>query len=189
MDETSRQIAEKNLRDFIGVFTKQLNNVAKAYSLKKLADIMVLTEDAANKVQSEHLREEALKKVNDMATHLVETCSKLELSNADAFRSELDAIITFPDSPYTASDIHMRTISLYVMVERLYNAVEGASRRIIEQLNDMAIKIGVPQELLTIINGEVDSALKDIRSYTDALDRKHFAFLEELREKEPALAN
>ena len=109
MDETSRQTAEKNLRDFISVFTEQLNNVAKAYSLKKLADIMVLTEDAASKIQSEHLREETLKKVNDMVTHLVETCSKLEFSNADAFRSELDSIITFPDSPYTASDIHMRT--------------------------------------------------------------------------------
>lgn len=189
MDETSRQIAEKNLRDFIGVFTEQLNNVAKAYNLKKLADIMVLTETAADKVQNEHLRDEALKKVNDMAAHLVETCSKLEFSNADAFRFELDAIITFPDSPYTASDIHMRTRTMYVLVERLYNAVEGASRKIIEQLNDMAIKIGVPQELLTVINGEVDSTLKDIRSYTDSLDRKHFAFLDELREKESALAN
>ena len=189
MDNASRQIAEKNLRDFIGVFTEQLNNVAKAYSLKKLADIMVLTEDAASKIQSEHLREETLKKVNDMVTHLVKTCFKLEFSNADAFRSELDSIITFPDSPYTASDVHMRTISLYVIVERLYNAVESTSRKVIENLNDMAVKIGVPQELLTVINGEVDSALKDIRSYTDALDRKHFAFLEELREKEPVLAN
>jgi len=189
MDNASRQIAEKNLRDFIGVFTEQLNNVAKAYSLKKLADIMVLTEDAANKIQSEHLRDEALEKVNDMATHLVETCSKLEFSNADAFRSELDAIITFPDSQYTASDIHMGTRSMCVLVERLYNAVDGASRKVIENLNDMAVKLGVPQELLTVINGEVDSALKDIRSYTDALDRKHFAFLEELREKEPVLAN
>lgn len=189
MDDTSRQIAEKSLRDFIGIFTEQLNNVAKAYSLKKLADIMVLTEDVASKIQSEHLRDEALKKVKDMTSHIVETCSKLEFSNADAFRSELDAIINFPEQPYRASDIHMRTISLYVMVERLYNAVEGASRKIIEQLNDMAFKIGVPQELLTVINGEVDSALKDIRSYTDALDRKHFAFLEELREKEPTLAN
>ena len=174
MDETSRQIAEKNLRDFIGVFTKQLNNVAKAYSLKKLADIMVLTEDAANKVQSEHLREEALEKVNDMATHLVETCSKLEFSNADAFRSELDTIINFPEQPYRASDTHMRTIS---------------SRKVIENLNDMAVKLGVPQELLTMINEEVENALKDIRSHTEALDRKHFAFLDELREKEPALAN
>lgn len=189
MDETSRQIAEKNLRDFIGVFTKQLNNVAKAYSLKKLADIMVLTEDAANKVQSEHLREEALEKVNDMATHLVETCSKLEFSNADAFRSELDTIINFPEQPYRASDTHMRTISLYVMVERLFNAVESSSRKVIENLNDMAVKLGVPQELLTMINEEVENALKDIRSHTEALDRKHFAFLDELREKEPALAN
>lgn len=189
MDETSRQIAEKNIRDFIGVFTKQLNNVAKAYSLKKLADIMVLKETAANKVQSEHLREETLKKVYDMVTHLVETCSKLEFSNADAFRSELDSIITFPDSPYTASDVHMRTCTIYVLVDRLFNAVESSSRKVIENLNDMAVKIGVPQELLTVINGEVDSALKDIRSYTDALDRKHFAFLEELREKEPAIAN
>ena len=189
MDETSRQIAEKNLRDFIGVFTEQLNNVAKTYSLKKLADIMVLTEDAANKIQSEHLREEALEKVNDMATHLVETCSKLEFSNADAFRFELDAIINFPEQPNRAIDAHMRTISLYVMVERLFNAVESSSRKVIENLNDMAVKIGVPQELLTMINEEVENALKDIRSHTEALDRKHFAFLEELREKEPALAN
>ena len=189
MDNASRQIAEKNLRDFIGLFTEQLNNVAKSYRLKKLADIMVLTEDAANKVQSEHLREETLEKVNDMAAHLVETCSKLELSNADTFRSELDTIINFPEQPYRTSDVHMRTISLYVMVERLFNAVESTSRKVIENLNDMAVKIGVPQELLTVINGEVDSALEDIRSYTDALDRKHFAFLEELREKEPALAN
>lgn len=189
MDSTSRQIAEKNLRDFIGVFTEQLNNVAKAHSLKKLADIMVLTETAASKIQSEHLREEALKKVNDMVTHLVETCSKLESTNTDAFRSELDAIITFPDSLYTASDIHMRTRTMYILVERLFNAVEGSSRKVIENLNDMAVRLGVPQELLTIINGEVDSALKDIRSYTDALDRKYFAFLEELREKEPAFAN
>ena len=183
MDETSRQTAEKNLRDFISVFTEQLNNVAKAYSLKKLADIMVLTEDAASKIQSEHLREETLKKVNDMVTHLVETCSKLEFSNADAFRSELDSIITFPDSPYTASDIHMRTRTMYILVDRLFNAVEGSSRKVIEQLNDMAVKIGVPQELLTMVNEEVESALKDIRSYTDALDRKHLAFLEELRER------
>ena len=182
-------MAEKNIRDFIGVFTEQLNNVAKAYSLKKLADIMVLAETAANKVQSEHLRDEVLKKVNDMATNLVETCSKLEFSNADGFRFELDAIITFPDSPYTASDIHMRTRTMYVLVERLFNAVESSSRKIIEQLNDMAVKIGVPQEFLTMVNEEVENALKDIRSHTEALDRKHFAFLEELRDKESVLAN
>ena len=182
-------MAEKNIRDFVGVFTEQLNNVAKAYSLKKLADIMVLTETSANKIQRERLRDEALKKVKDITSNILETCSKLEFSNADTFRSELDSIITFPDSPYTASDIHMRTRTMYILVDRLFNAVEGSSRKVIEQLNDMAVKLGVPQELLTMINEEVESALKDIRSYTDALDRKHFAFLDELREKESILAN